>query len=756
MDSKIEQLKSTTFGGRKFSKYQISDIQKITIMFSKLSRSELANTICEQYSWITPSGTYRIKACLNALEEMESHGILQLPVQGEKNKRLQKSIIWTESTNTPSSVNCPVKELMPISIQLVTDPIQVQLWNEFVDRYHYLGYKRPFGSHVRYFVVDKSRRKLGCLLFSFASNKLTCRDEWIGWTEKQCEKNLSLVINNSRFLVFPWVDVPHLASKILSYAMKQIADDWARLHGYKPVLVETFVDVSQYQGSCYKASNWECIGQSAGNPLKNEPERGKKDVYIYPLHPDAREILTNNQKPMTQKVDPYKTANIASEHQQVYLWQKIITVIAAVAEHFDQEWQKRKRVLSTLLVVLFVFRLVFSKNKQGYGTTIAELWEYCHKLHIPLPQKTPVVPSTFCDARKKIDESVFKRLNSAIINEYETEQERYLWKNHRLFAIDGSKINLPKELIKEGYQKPSEHMYYPLGLVSCMYQLKSKTPYAFDLVNHGDERLIALEHLQELHENDLIIYDRGYFSYVLLYEHYKKNLQAVFRLSSGSYQIIKEFMVSHDEERLVSIKPTLKDQKEILKKYPNIEFISLQLRLVRYTINDIDYFLGTTLTDAQIYPRQELSELYHARWGVEELYKISKVLVDVEDFHAKTERGVKQELFAHFVMITLSRIFANQTDDILLLQQNSKKPSNPNFQSNFKNCLTTLARNLEALLLRQVEYVKESINIIINSIVTCYQKARPNRSFDRISHKVPKKWRPNNKKKKLAIVIGSR
>ena len=127
-------------------------------------------------------------------------------------------------------------------------------------------------------------------------------------------------------------------------------------------------------------------------------------------------------------------------------------------------------------------------------------------------------------------------------------------------------------------------------------------------------------------------------------------------------------------------------------------------------------------------------------------------MIDVEDFHAKTERGVKQELFAHFVMITLSRLFANQTDDILLLNQASKKQLGLNlFRSNFKNCLTTLARNLEALLLRQLEYVKESINTIINSIATCYQKVRPNRAYERVSHKVPKKWRAN-KKKKLEVI----
>ncbi|OGV31387.1 MAG: hypothetical protein A3E88_02895 [Legionellales bacterium RIFCSPHIGHO2_12_FULL_35_11] len=754
MDPKIEQLKSTTFGGRKFSKHQIQHIQQTAKIFGKLSRKEFAQTICEQFSWVTPSGANKVSTCLNALEKLETLGILQLPEKLEYQSRKSKELVWTDESNPSLPINCSIKDLMPISLQLVTEPKQKQIWNEFIDRYHYLGYSRPFGLHLRYFVVDREGRKLGCLLFSFASHKLTCRDEWIGWSEKQREKNLNLVINNARFLIFPWVDVAHLASKTLAYAMQQVSQDWASMHGYKPVLVESFVDISQYQGTCYKASNWEHVGQSNGKPLKTDPDRGKKDVYLYAIHPDAREILINNQKPMIQKVDTYKTANISLEHEQVYLWQKIITVISDVAERFDQEWQKRKRALSTLLVILFIFRLVFSKNKQGYGTTIAELWEYCHKLHIHLPQKTPVVPSTFCDARKKMDASVFKRLNTEIIDEYKANQESFLWKNHRLFAVDGSKVNLPKELIKDGYQKISDNMRYPLGLVSCIYQLKSKIPYDFDLVSHLDERLAATEHLKTLHENDLIIYDRGYFSYAMLYTHYKKDLQAVFRLSSSSYKLIKDFMDSSDNERLISIIPTSRDQKDILKKYPDIEFIPLQLRLIRYTINNADYFLGTNLLCEKIYSRQELSELYHSRWGVEEMYKISKLLIDVEDFHAKTELGVKQELFAHFVMITLSRIFTNGADDILLMQQKSKKPEDQNLcQTNFKNCLTTLARNLEALLLRQVEYIKESVNIILDSIVTCYQKTRPGRSYERISHKIPQKWRANKKSKKINAAI---
>jgi Transposase DDE domain len=313
-----------------------------------------------------------------------------------------------------------------------------------------------------------------------------------------------------------------------------------------------------------------------------------------------------------------------------------------------------------------------------------------------------------------------------------------LTKNHRLFAIDGSRMTLPKELLNEGYQKQN-HAHYPQGLASCLYQLKSKIPYDFALVPHNDERLVAFEHIQCLREGDLVVYDRGYFSYALLHAHHQKNIYAVFRLASNSCKIINEFMQSNEIDRIVNILPCKKEQMAISKKHSITELVPLQLRLLKYTIDDQTYTLGVTLFDESIYQRQELAELYHSRWGIEELYKISKTLIDVEDFHSKTERGVKQELFAHFVMITLSRIFTNQMDDVLLLEKGNRK-SKHTIKTNVKNSLCVLARNLEELFLRQISYVKDSINRIYETISACVQIVRPNRSYKRISNKVPKKW----------------
>lgn len=741
MNKELKEVSTATFGGRTFRKQQIVDIQKTVSKFSALSRNELAHTICEHVNWITPRGTNRIHTCLNALEEMEAAGIIRLPAKIERTKRgLQRKIMHTDQTNEAPTINCPLSDLMPISLQIVSEKKDVEQWNEFVDRYHYLQYKHPIGSNLRYFIIDRHGRKLGCLLFSFASVSLDCRDKWIGWTDEHRQKHLKLIINNNRFLIFPWVNVEHLASKALSYATRQIGNDWEARHGYRPVLIETFVDPTRYKGSCYKAANWQYIGETAGRDSKgNFDVNAKKEIYLYPLDPDAREALMGIKKSPVKKVDPYKIANIPSD-SQVYLWQKIIAIVADVSEKFDQEWQKRQRVISTLLIILFIFRLVFSKNKQGYGGTIAELWDYCQNLNIPLPQAKPVVPATFCNARKKLDENVFKTLNTEIIREYSTQQENFLWKAHRVFAVDGSKINLPKQLLNFSYQTPSDNAHYPQGIVSCLYQLRSKIPVDFELSPNFDERKLALSHLETLQENDIVVYDRGYFSYTMLHAHHKKRIHAVFRLAKSSIKIIDEFMLSADTERLITIDPNAQSKKDIMKKHSHIDVIPLQLRLIKYTINDVIYTIGTTLLNEERYQADEFPDIYHSRWGIEELYKISKSLIDVEDFHGQTERGVKQELFAHFVIITLCRIFSNETDDVLLLRKCTDEPGK--MKTNFKNCLITVARNIEKLFLQQITHIKDTITNITASLMTCFQKERPNHSYLRQSHKVIKKWKP--------------
>ena len=762
MDRAIEELASTTFAGKRFTRKQLDYIQKTVNRFPNLSRRELGYTICENSAWLTPSGTLKIQTCLNALEEMQARGLFKLPpkaMPGRKSK--QKEIVWTKRSAPQARINGSLEQLPPIAIRVVTEKEEIERWNELIDRYHYLGYRRPMGTHLRYFIVteEDNEQILGCLLFSFPVWSLACRDQWIGWSDQGRRRHLELIVNNNRFLILPWVYVKHLASKVLALSCRRIGDDWERYHGFRPVLLETFVDSDAYKATSYKAANWQLIGKTQGREsLDPEKRRSQKEVYVYPLCRDYKAILNHEKKQAkprkSQTPRNSKIAHIDANNPFILLWQQIIDIVTAISDEADQTWRRRKRVINTLLLILFIFRLVFSKNKQGYGITVVELWEQCRTMAIALPQRKPVAASAFCAARSKLDEAVFTRLNSEIIAIYESAMTDYTWKKRRLFAVDGSKINVPRALLKEAYTPPSNNAHYPQGLVSCLYQLKSQIPYDFDLLAHHDERAAALSHLDVLQPQDIVVYDRGYFSYAMLAQHGKRGLDAVFRLPAHGYCVIDEFMEGQASDITVIIDVSSQRRKEIVLKHPHIEFAPLKLRLIKYVRGESTYCLGTTLLDRERYPESVFPDLYHCRWGIEELYKISKVLIDVEDFHAQSERGVKQELFAHFVLITLHRIFANHTEAGLNsrdwhLTGEASPESQLRFKVNVKNSLITIARHLESLFLQQAKWVANTINTIFDSLSFCKQKRRPHRTYERKSMKPIKKWRPAKTKPTL-------
>ena len=236
----------------------------------------------------------------------------------------------------------------------------------------------------------------------------------------------------------------------------------------------------------------------------------------------------------------------------------------------------------------------------------------------------------------------------------------------------------------------------------------------------------------------------------MLYYHAQLGVDAVFRLPQNSFTVIDEFFTGNLSDKIVTLEIPAKRQKEIRSKYPDIHFIPLQLRLVKYTYDETTYVLGTTLFDGKRYQINELSELYHSRWGIEELYKISKVLIDVGDFHAQSDRGVKQELYAHFVLITLNQIFANHAEENInekeAISSDRLVNTRPLFKVNMKNALLTMARNLEQLFLQQVAQVAQTINNMIDAISFCKQKERPGRKHKRVSRKPVKKWTPSKSK----------
>lgn len=768
----VETLERTTFSGRRFTRKQLREVQETVETFKNLSRKELAFTVCEHLNWRTPRGELKVNSGLQLLEQLESAGVVTLPAKRKTKAHVRRVPAFEEPPNE-SPIEGPIDALGAITLQRVTTKEDRESFKAYLQTYHYLGYKHPFGSYIAYFVVSEARqKKLGCLLFSAsAAWALAPRDKWIGWEKKHRQKLLHLIISNDRFLVFPWVKVPNLASQILSLATKQVGNDWVRVYRYRPVLIETFVDTTKYTGTCYRAANWEYLGQTKGRGVfdpKHQCKESIKEIFVYPLSPDWQQTLTHGHRASFLK-KKYRN-DIQSSHTRsvddafVALWEKVARVINEVADEYDEKWRVRKRLINSMLIILLVFRLVCSKNSQSYGTTIDELWDSCHRMNLPLPQKSAISPSSFCTARRKLDETVFRRINQRIIETYveQKHDESYRWLGHRIFAVDGSKLNLPRSLIASGYRLPSDNSNYPQGLLSCLYQVKSQMPFDFDLVSHANERTCAEQHLRVLAKNDVVIYDRGYFSYLMLHRHLESEIQAVFRLQENSYNVIKDFFTSEETDTIVTIYPSSTVRNEIRKEHPELDIVPLPMRLIKYQYGDETFCLGTTLVDQNRYKAQEFIELYHSRWGVEELYKISKRIFVIEDFHAKSERGVKQEIFAHFALITMNRLFANQADIDLNLNINDDaslegRPPNERsstthkmsrIKTNFKNCIQVFARSIEELLLLH-DKMKAAINHAFDFILGRHQKERPGRLYPRKSMRPINKWRPaKNKLKK--------
>ena len=763
----VASLPKTTFSGRRFTRRQLAGVQETVETFSNLSRSELALTVCEHLDWRTPSGSLKIQSSLTLLEALEEHGVISLPPKRARKPQVRRVPSFEEHPASPP-VEGPLDSVTPVTLRMVTTQEDRERWKAYLQTYHYLGYRHPFGAHLGYLIVSEPlQQELGCFVFAgSAAWALAPRDQWIGWDKKHREKLLQLILSNDRFLIFPWVKVPHLASHALSLVTNRIADDWARLHGYRPSLIETFVDPTRFSGTCYQAANWQCLGQTQGrgrdDPGKEYPET-KKDIYVYPLQTDWRESLTKGHRKMELK-KRYRN-DLASSHKRdvgdafVTLWENVVEILHQVAAEYDERWQVRKRVIDSMILMLLIFRLVSSKNSQSYGTTIDDLWDSCDRLKISLPQKSSIAPSSFCAARRKLDGSIFQCANQRILEAYAPERNRYTWNGHRLFAVDGSKINLPRALVKQGYRTPNAKTHYPQGLLSCLYEIRSQLPYDFDVVAHSDERMCARRHLDVLGENDVVVYDRGYYSYAMLHQHYQAGVHAVFRLQEGSSTAIRDFFASGDTDRDVTISPSERAASDIRKRDPDLDLVPLRMRLLKYRVSETTYCVGTTLVEPEHrYALQEFMDVYHSRWGVEELYKTSKQVIEVEDFHAKTERGVKQEVFAQFVLITMNRLFANRADIALNAddplgradQCPDQGPSNgteTRLQTNFKNCIHVLSRSLEELLLLE-KSMRSIVQRAFDAIAGQYQRVRPNRSYPRQSLRPDPRWRLSKEKKR--------
>jgi len=277
------------FCGQIVSQEQFDEIIEIIETFPNLSRTELASTICELFSWKRCNGKLKTVECRQFLEQLDRKGVIKLPVSRKQFvKKSATRVYKTQKADIQPSISVTLKQLLPLKLIRVKDQKQRQLWYEYIDRYHYLGYQLPFGAQLRYFInSDASGDMLGCFQFSSPAWKMAPRDRWIGWSDEQRKVNLQKIINNSRFLIFPWVKVKNLASSVLALAVKTVPEDWQRIYGYRPVLMETLVDGKRFKGTCYQAANWIHMGKTTGRGRMDRDNQKQgaavKDIYVYPL-----------------------------------------------------------------------------------------------------------------------------------------------------------------------------------------------------------------------------------------------------------------------------------------------------------------------------------------------------------------------------------------------------------------------------------------------------------------------------------------
>jgi hypothetical protein len=248
---------------------------------------------------MTLTGNNKLDACTKLLEKLENKGLVRLPAKQEqyRRNRIQRPIVLTSRTDRRAAISGNLKDIGQVSVEVVVDKESTGLWNEYVSRYHYLGYKQPFGYFLRYF-IESEQGILGCLLFAGAAKALGVRDRWIGWREPDRLRNLAWVINNSRFLIFPWVSVKNLASHVLGQVNRRLQADWHQRWGYSPVLMETFINPAKYCGSCYKAANWQYLGMTTGEGLVRKGKRYRtnpKMILVKPLVKAFRSLLCSQQ-----------------------------------------------------------------------------------------------------------------------------------------------------------------------------------------------------------------------------------------------------------------------------------------------------------------------------------------------------------------------------------------------------------------------------------------------------------------------------
>jgi hypothetical protein len=275
--------------GRYFSAHDIDWIRDQVDRLPDLTRIQLSRLFCQNAGWTKPDGGLKEMSCRVAMLRLERAGLIRLP-----KPRTRPAPVKTIGRTVHGEPRPPV--VIDAGAPLAIVPVERNtsaLWNELIDRYHYLGYRRMGGAQMRFF-VHAGGQCVALLGFSAAAWRVAPRDAFIGWSQAQRKANLHLVVDNSRFLILPWIQSRNLASRILARAARMLPDAWQTRYRYRPVLLETFVETPRFTGTCYQAANWTCVGRTLGRgkwDRRHAADKPVKTVWLYPLQRRSTEAL---------------------------------------------------------------------------------------------------------------------------------------------------------------------------------------------------------------------------------------------------------------------------------------------------------------------------------------------------------------------------------------------------------------------------------------------------------------------------------
>jgi hypothetical protein len=278
--------------GVAFGSQELALVRQLIEEAQPRNRAEVARRVCAALEWTDALGRPKLMSCRVALLRLHRAGRIELPAPTHSNgngKPLARKVAMPEQTPRVGSV----EQLGDIELEWVKGRQRSALWNRLIERYHYLGYTPLPGAQLRY-LVHGGGAVLGAIGFGAAAWKVAPRDAWIGWDGAARERGLGRVLNNARFLIVPWVEVRNLASKVLALAARQVRADFPRAYGVQPVLLETFVEVGRFAGTCYRAANWVEVGRTQGRGKCDRHKRALlpvKAVYLYPLCRDLSQVL---------------------------------------------------------------------------------------------------------------------------------------------------------------------------------------------------------------------------------------------------------------------------------------------------------------------------------------------------------------------------------------------------------------------------------------------------------------------------------